>query len=62
MRETVDRSILSLEPIDSPTSVSTGENPIRKISKAVDPYDTKELFGELLTIGDEQICYFSFFA
>ena len=38
------RSILRLERQDSTISVSTGGDPLQKISKAVAPRDTKQLF------------------
>jgi len=43
----VDCSILRFETRDSPGSASTGETPLQKISKVVDPRDTKQLFGEI---------------
>ena len=41
MSKTVDRLILRPDPGDSPGSASTGETPLRKMSKAVAPRDTK---------------------
>ena len=41
MSKTADRLILRPDPGDSPGSASTGETPLRKMSKAVAPRDTK---------------------
>src|SRR5205809_5407145 len=41
MSKTVDRLILRPDPGDSPGSASTGETPLRNMSKAVAPRDTK---------------------
>ncbi len=45
MSKTADRLILRPDPGDSPGSASTGETPLRKKSKAVDPRDTEQRFG-----------------
>jgi len=51
MSKTADRLILRPEPGDSPGSASTGETPLRKMSKAVDPRDAKLLFGNPSDLG-----------
>ncbi|HYU55591.1 MAG TPA: hypothetical protein VEL71_05160 [Candidatus Dormibacteraeota bacterium] len=51
MSKTADRLILRPEPGDSPGSASTGETPLRKMSKAVAPRDTKLLFGNPSDLG-----------
>ena len=44
MSKTADLLILRLISQESPGSASTGWTPLRKMSKAVDPRDTKVLF------------------
>jgi len=51
MSKTADRLILRPDPGDSPGSASTGETPLRKMSKAVDPRDAKLLFGNPSDLG-----------
>src|SRR3989441_9972584 len=43
--KTLDPPVLRLEPRDSPRTVSTGENSLWKISKAVASRDTNHVFG-----------------
>jgi len=45
MSKTDDQLILRLISQDSPGSASTSEAPSEKMSKAVAPRDTKQLFG-----------------
>jgi hypothetical protein len=45
LAKTDDRLILGDISRDSPVSVSTGGDPLRKISKVVAPRDTKQLLG-----------------
>jgi len=46
MSKTDDRMILRPVSQDSPGSDSTAWTPFRKMSKAVDPRDTNQLFGK----------------